>query len=166
LKAAAILDARVRAALGERYAFIAASALEEAKEGRRDSAQTPATLLTFYNYARNIAVEVTMRDAKVNQVTDRPGYQPEEAPEEIKEAIDLARVDDRIRGAVRDLSGDAILMPTAVPPTQGRPEAVHRVFYVTFRKSGEDFAQYFAAVDLTTRKVLVAAQADAPPLPR
>jgi hypothetical protein len=84
------------------------------------------------------------------------GYQPPEAPEEIEQAIALARAHPRISDAVQDLEAGALLLPFR----DGDLGYRHRILWVTFfdagETEGEKPALFSAAVDLTDQRVLIA----------
>jgi hypothetical protein len=152
LRQAALQNAQVRAALGERFAFITAAEVEPDKQNPQAAAAATEVRLTFFSYSTNVAVQVLMRAREVEKVERREGYQPPEGAEEIKAAIELARRDPRLREVVQNMQATAIL--TYVQ--QDRPGYGHRVLHVSFSAPGDDVPRYFALVDLTEQKVLVA----------
>src|SRR5688572_17474874 len=58
LRTAALQDARVRTALGERFGYVAAAEVEPDKERPPSSTTALPVRLTFFSYANNVAVEV------------------------------------------------------------------------------------------------------------
>jgi hypothetical protein len=154
LRQAATQDARVRAALGERFGYIAANRAEPDKERPNISAEAIPFRLTFYSYSNNVAVEVLMKKDTVAEVSRREGYQPPEGAEEIKEAIALAQRESRLSEAVKGMYATAIL----TAPAKGTPGYGHRVLHVSFTATGgpEEVPTYYALVDLTEQKVVVA----------
>ena len=154
LRQAATQDARVRALLGERFGYIAANRSEADKEHRDLPAEALPFRLTFYSYSNNVAVDVLMKQDTVAEVARREGYQPPEGAEEIKEAIALAQRESRLSEAVKGMYATAIL----TAPGKGTPGYGHRVLHVSFTATAdpEDVPAYYALVDLTERKVIVA----------
>jgi hypothetical protein len=147
----------VRGSLGDRFAFIEADLLEAGKQpdqrsaaGHRPRREQQLARATFYSYSRNVAVRVLLRGGDVLEVTDVEGYQPPESPQEIEQAVQLAREDARIRKAVRDLEGRALLTEIG----EGNPGSGHRVLYVSFLARGSADTQVMALVDLTDGRVL------------
>lgn len=158
IRAAVVRDSRVRTLLGERYAHIDTAKVDPPKRpsapggpGGIGASGPLETLVTFYSYTGNTAVEVRARGLDVVSATKRTG-QPPETPEEVVAAAKLAGQDSRLRQLVRGLEADGII--TEAP--QGSPGFGHRVLYITFSKPGSVRPLYVAAVDLTTNKVLAA----------
>ena len=154
IRASALHDARVRAALGERFGYVDTSESEPPKTAQGRAAQL-ATRVTFYSYTNNVAVEVDMRGRAVEAVRPRANYQPPEGAEEIKAAVDLARGNPRLARTVRDLTANAIV----TFPAAGQPGHGHRVLYVAFSATGEEITRYYATVDLTAGKILASGPA-------
>ncbi len=154
LRQAATQDARVRAALGERFGYIAANRAELDKEHRDLAAEALSFTLTFYSYSNNVAVEVLMKQDTVAEVSRREGYQPPEGAEEIKAAIALAQRESRISDAVKGMYATAIL----TAPEKATPGFGHRILHVSFTATGdpEEVPAYYALVDLTEQKVILA----------
>lgn len=181
LRTAAEQDSTVQTALGKRYGFIAMEevpadqcriTVQVEGSGPRPLTNRPANQpqidrLTYYSYTHNSAVYVCLTNNTVTSVQRDPrkGYQPEESPEEIEHAIALARQDPRIAQDVRDLFGHAIL----TSPEEYRYFWVSdeagfgdRVLWVTFSKTPESLALFFARVNLTTDTVLDAGKEPGP----
>jgi hypothetical protein len=153
IRNAVVQDQRVRAALGDRYAFIASAAIDPDKSDARGSTAERRTRLTFYSYSSNVAVEVVARGRSVESVRRREGYQPPEGAEEIQSAISLAQRDSRLTRVVQGLQATAIL----TYPASGQPGYGHRVLHVSFSHGDPtEVPQYYALVDLTDQKVLTA----------
>jgi hypothetical protein len=152
LREAAVQEAQVRAALGERFAFITAAEVEPDKQNPH-GADTQIQL-TFFSYSNNVAVQVLMRERKVERVERREAYQPPEGAEEIKAAIQLARQDSRLREVAQNMNATAILTYAQ----QDRPGYGHRVLHVSFSVPGQDVPRYFALVDLNEQKILAAGE--------
>lgn len=157
LQAAALADPRVQAALGDRFRLIEADQVETTspKAGCCPAPSHPSRLL-FYSYARDTSVEVTLRGDRVIAVTPRPGYQPAETDEEVREAEALARQDRRLVGKVEGLDGHGILTQPARGWLWDDAGQGHRVIWVTFSRDREGRPLYGALVDLSDRKVLTA----------
>lgn len=147
-RAAALQDQRVRALLGSRFTFISIDELDPEK-GQSVKPGAAASRITLFSYTNNVAVVVRMNGLKVEDATRRDNYQPPEGTDEIREAIDLAGRDERLRGKLQGLDGHAIL-------TLNTRGAGHRVLRVTFRQGDEDVPRYFANVDMSEQKVLSA----------
>jgi hypothetical protein len=155
IRAAVVRDSRVRNLLGARYVHIDTAEVDPPKRpsapGGPGGRGPLETLVTFYSYTGNTAVEVRARGLDVVAATKRTG-QPPETPEEVAAAAKLAGQDSRLRQLVQSLEADGII--TEAP--QGSPGFGHRVLYITFSKPGSVRPLYVAAVDLTTNKVLAA----------
>jgi len=152
LRTAALQDSRVRTALGERFAYIAAAEVEPVDKRTPPPATGPLPVrLTFYSYSNNVAVDVLLRGREVAEVLRREGYQPPEGPEEIAEAVALARRDERVGRYVEGMGATAIL--TYEQPNQA---SGHRVLHVSFTPPAADAPRYYALVDLTGRSVVAA----------
>lgn len=152
LRLLALQDARVRSALGERSAFVAAAELEPDKDRPLVPPGALPIRLTFYSYSNNFAVEVLMSGRGVESVRRREGYQPPEGAEEIEAAIALARRDERLPSAVHGLDATAIV--TERQP--GQPGYGHRVLHVSFSVPAADAPRYYALADLTDGNVITA----------
>jgi hypothetical protein len=121
IRQAALQDKRVRDLLGERFAYISTAEIEPAKNRPCKPTDPLPTRVTFFSYTKNVAVEVYMNELKVEKVKRKKKYQPPEGDDEIKQAIALAQSDDHLRDKVQNLTGDAILIPTAKDrPNYGR----------------------------------------------
>ena len=143
-------DARVRAQLGDRYAFIAVLEVEPPKGERRG----PEADIEFFSHTHNVAVIARMRGSTVQRVARRPqGFSPEGA-DEVRRAIEMARRDPRLAGRVEGLHADATLFF----PACGEPGFGHRVLYVMFMKDTGEPVLYYAMVDLVKDQVLMAGQ--------
>jgi len=151
LRQSALQDTQVRAALGERFAYITASEVEPDKARPRSAGEPIPVMLTFYSYSNNVAVEVHMSGQKVEKVNRREAYQPPEGAEEIKAAIALALQDPRAVESVRNMRATAIVTYREAATS----EAGHRVLHVSFSTPPDYVPQYYALVDLTANKVLI-----------
>ncbi|MES1244242.1 MAG: hypothetical protein ABUT39_21735 [Acidobacteriota bacterium] len=149
-------DPRVRSLLGSRFAYIMTDEVDGPKESPRRPGEPLVTRVTFYSHANNVAVKVLMRGTEVMEAAQAAGYQPPEGREELEEAIALARRDERLRGQVEGLQGDAMLTWLE----RGQPGSGNRVLFVCFSKENDDRPAYTALVDLTTQQVLAAGPAD------
>ena len=155
LQAAALADPRVQAALGDRFRLLEADTVEtkSSMPGCCPAPTHPSRLL-FYSYAADTSVEVLLRGDRVIAVTPRPGYQPAETDEEVREAEALARQDRRLEGKLEGLDGHGILTQPARGWLWDDAGQGHRVIWVTFSKGREGRPLYGALVDLSDRKVL------------
>jgi hypothetical protein len=143
----------VRQLLGARFAYIGIDEIEPNKERPRKPGDPLVTLLTFFSYTNNAAVEVQMRGEAVEVPTSRKDYSPTEGPEEVSEAIGLARQDPRLRDKLTGLTDvNGILVEVA----KGKAGYGSRVIEVFFTKEKQDLPDYHALVDLTRKVVLVA----------
>lgn len=154
LRKAATKDARVRTALGARFGYVTAAEVEPDKQRPSGATDALPVRLTFYSYTNNVAVEVVMRQGAVEEVTRREGYQPPEGADEIKAAIVLAQHDSRLAALVKGMHATAIV----TYPEQGKPGYGHRVLHVSFSANGteEEVPRYYALVDLTEQKIVIA----------
>jgi hypothetical protein len=134
------------------YIWIGASL----REGKGEEKQETSTIAVLYNYTDNLAIEVTL-DAGRNVLTIKQlREQPAPVREEIDQAIELARGDDRLaRHLTHDMVGSAILVSPVDPLA---PDFNHRQFDVRFGHPTERVPHLTALVDLSTRTVLAAGQ--------
>ncbi len=135
-------DARVRQALGERFAFLGVS------EVTFDSARASAA--EFYSYTHAGVVRARLQDGRVASVQSLPGLMPQLGDEEAQTAVNLAARDPRISKRIENLEAGTML----VVPTGEEPWAGHRVVHVTFATHVGMQPQRWALVDLTDSKVL------------
>ncbi|ANY83985.1 hypothetical protein BB934_37580 (plasmid) [Microvirga ossetica] len=152
----AVLDnERVRLFIGERYSYIGADLLNFRKSYMRDPERRPQVQLLFYSYTNRVAVEVITLGQEVEKVLTLKDYQPVEGLEEVREAIQIASNDKRLKDKVRNLDAHGILLPLSVE--QGIDEG--RLIWVTFTDiatTDEELPALFAAiVDLIEQKVVV-----------
>jgi hypothetical protein len=154
LRNAATQDSQVRATLGEHFAYVMAAELDPDKQKPDQATDARAVRLTFYSYSNNVAVEVLMRQQKVEQVSKHENYQPPEGPEEIKTAIALAQREPRLSELVKGMHATAILIYFE----RGQPEYGRRILHVSFSatEAEEEAPRYYALVDLTEQKTVAA----------
>jgi hypothetical protein len=156
IRRSALADGRVRALLGERFVHLTTDMRNWGKGRRPDPSRPLETRALFFSHTNNVAVEVLMTGLSTQGAGTLPGYQPPEAPEEIEQAVALARAHPRISDHVQDLEAGALLLPHQ----DGDPGYGHRILWVTFFDAaeieGEKPALFSAAVDLTDQRVLVA----------
>lgn len=143
LRQRAEADARARALLGERYAFMFASL---ADVGDKNGAMPKYEIrLEYFNYATNRAVHIWGSESLVTRVQEQPdGYQPPESDEEIEAAAAIVRSEAQFAEATADLPVRGIL-------TQG-PKG-RRYLYLMFKKPQEP-AAFDATVDITTGTIV------------
>jgi serine protease AprX len=148
LRALALDNPAFRQLLGARFAFVSADQEETAKgEGN-----SPIIRLTYFSHERNSAVQAIMIGDAFSDLVRRPDLEPPAGADEIQEALDLARADDRLRGRVTGLIGDGMVLTIE---SQAEPGFGKRVLYVTFSKNDhEELPIYSAVVDLTTPSVI------------
>lgn len=146
----ALGNAKVKRALGSRFSYLGTDNLE-APTDRALTSTAPTTVMRYYSYTRNRAIDVYLADDKVVEIRQRaPGYQPAEDRDEVAEAAQIVRADRRYRSIVADLPARGLVTPS----TNG-----HRYLYVLFYKEKNvPPAVFRATVDMTTRRV-VSAQA-------
>jgi hypothetical protein len=145
-RALAVTDENVQRRLaGKRHAAIGVTLRDE-----KDS--EPVAVAVFYVYDDRTTIEATLdRDgAKVLSV-EEADYQPPPVQEEITEAIDLARRDQRLREVSNELEGTAILVSPSDPTHE---HFGHRQFDVRFGCIDERLPRLAALVDLTTQTVV------------
>lgn len=143
----ALADARVRGSLGKRFALLASGWLDVDK-AQGDDATGDRYRLVFYNYVRNVAVNVVVEKGRVAQVSlGRRGYQPAESREEVEAAAELVRKDDRYRALTEALVARGIETPS---------KDGHRRLYVTFHKEKRTGALVEAVVDMTAGRLVTA----------
>ena len=144
----ALGNAKVKKALGKRFSYLGTESLAAPTE-RTATAITPTTVMRYYSYTRNRAIDVYLVDDKVVEIRPRQqGYQPAEDRDEVAEAAEIVRVDKRYRSIVVDLPARGLVTPS----TNG-----HRHLYVLFYKeTNMPPAVFRATVDMTTRRVVSA----------
>jgi hypothetical protein len=161
----ALANAEVRGLLGERFNLLTAERIpvdialgkDVAPElaDRLLSLERPITLATFFSYDNNLVVEVFLQEREVIFINRRNPreYQPPESPEEVEQAVALAR--EALGRRVAELTGTAIL---AFPVSAtGEPTFYdRRVLYVAFYERLDAAPLFYALVDLTNQEVLEA----------
>jgi hypothetical protein len=156
IRSAAINDRRVQEMLGERSVHLTTDMRRWGKGRRPDPGLPLDTRLLFFSHTNNVAVEVLMAGLTTCGARTRPGFQPPEVPEEVEEAVALARAHPAISDLVQDLEAGALLLPFR----DGDLGYGHRILWVTFCAAGETEdekpALFSAAVDLTDKRVLIA----------
>jgi hypothetical protein len=157
-EARAAANTAVRDLLGERYALISLHPADPPHKFDLGCCSPAPPLLEsmFYSYSNDAAVEVTLRGERIVSVRQRKDYLPPESREELDQAVELARKDDRIAASIQGLEGHAILMQPGDGIIFNDPGYGHRVFWVTFSQGVSGNPQYWAVVDLSERKVLKA----------
>jgi len=148
MRAAAVDQPRVKAALGSRFALLAGGWLEPEK-GRESAPADDRYQMVFYNYSDNRVVTVisSPRGEVIDVQSRSPKVQPPESAEEIEAAAAIVRRDDRYAAATRTLRVRGI-------QTEGRGD--HRTLYLTFYEPNRRRAVYEATVDMTAGTVLSA----------
>ncbi len=142
---------QVRTSLGSDY--------REIHSTLGDSKSDEVARIVFYNYATDETIDVSLAgDGSIsNQIFAASVYQPTEHPQEVEDAISLARTtltNDSFD--VSSLQGTAML---AFPPaSEVVSEQQHfypqRMMYVTFGPGGGELPVYTALVDLSGATVL------------
>ena len=150
-RTAALADARVRDALGERFIHLQSGELDAAKPDGAEAAR-PAALyqLQFYSYTNGNTVDVAFgSDNALLSVQVRKDLQPPESPEEIAAARAIVLEQSKAGRELRGLAATGILSgPEAVGlPPDGR------VLYLTFN-TPENVIRHVAWVDMRNRKVI------------
>ena len=146
MRASALGNPRVRAALGERFALLRSGWLDADKDA---PAAAERYHLSFYNYARNETVTVvTSQQGEVLDVQSTVvRVQPAESREEVDAAIEIVRRDDRYGQLVKDLRGRGIQTPG--------PDR-DRYLYLLFYREPRTPAVTEATVNMSTGKVVAA----------
>ncbi|MEX5217995.1 MAG: hypothetical protein AB7G68_14260 [Nitrospiraceae bacterium] len=157
-QARAAANTAVRNLLGERYALISVHPADPPHKFDLGCCSPAPPLMegTFYSYSHDAAVEVALRGERIVSVRQRKDYLPPESEEELDQAVELARKDDRIAASIQGLEGHAILMQPGDGIIFNDPGYGHRVFWVTFSQGVSGNPEYWAVVDLSERKVLKA----------
>ena len=152
MRAAAVGNARVRAAVGERFALLGSGWLEADKDAPADAERYQ---LSFYNYARNeVVTVVTSRQREVMDVRSAPArVQPAESREEVDAAIEILRRDERYGRLVKDLRGRGIQTPS---PGADKDKDRDRYLYLLFYREPRTPAVVEATVNMSAGKVVAA----------
>ncbi len=146
----ALNDPRVRTELGDRFVHVDTDEMELPKGKDSPILNAIPMRLTFYSHSHNVAVQVTVAGCTVNDVMRKPGYQPPEAEDEIRRAIDIARSDSKLADSVLELEANAIL----AAPDPDHIFTNPRVLYVHFSRSDEYLPRVGVAVDLINERVI------------
>ena len=148
LRAAALANPRVTAAIGERFSLLRSGWLETGKEADATAAADRYQLV-FYNYAKNeVATVTTNRQGEVVDVQSSQALvQPAESREEVDAAVDIVQRDDRYAGAVKGLLGRGIQTPGP-----GRD----RYLFLMFYREPRTPALFEATVNMSSGKVVAA----------
>jgi hypothetical protein len=148
---AALADARVRDALGERYIHLQSGELDAAKpEGADATRPAPLQQLRFYSYTNGNTVDVIFeRDDAIRSVEVRKDLQPPESAEEIAAARAIVLEQAKSARALRGLVATGIL---SGPEAVGLP-ADGRVIYLTFN-TPDNVIKHVAWVDMRNRKLI------------
>ncbi len=145
----ALGNTQVKKALGKNFSYLGSEDLT-ATTDRALTASAPTTVMRYYSYTRNRAIDVYVANDNVVEIRPRrQGYQPAETRDEVAEAAEIVRADKRYRSIVTDLTARGLITPS---------ENGHRYLYVLFYKENKPPAVFRATVDMTTRRV-VSAQA-------
>ena len=164
-QARAAANTAVRNLLGERYALISVHPADPPHKFDLGCCSPAPPLMEgmFYSYSHDAAVEVALRGERIVSVRQRKDYLPPESQEELDQAVELARKDDRISTSIQGLEGHAILMQPGDGIVFNDPGYGHRVFWVTFSQGVSGNPEYWAVVDLSERKVLKADKEESHP---
>lgn len=148
MRAISVANARVKAALGERFVLLRSGWLDPDKDQGPDAISNDYRL-TFYNYAKNEVVTViTTRQQEVIDLQSAPAsVQPAESREEVDAAIEFVRRDDRYGRMIRELRGRGIL--TESPDKD-------RYLYLLFYHAPRTPAVFEATVNMSAGKVVSA----------
>ena len=148
LRAAALANPRVTAAIGARFSLLRSGWLEAGKEAEANAAADRYELV-FYNYAKNeVATVITSRQGELVDVQTSPArVQPAESREEVDAAVGIVQGDDRYAGAVKGLLGRGIQTPGP-----GRD----RYLFLMFYREPRTPALFEATVNMSTGKVVAA----------
>jgi hypothetical protein len=148
-------DERVRLLIGDRYAYLGAALLSFRKSYVGDFQRQPQVRLMFFSYTNRVAVEVVTQGPKVERVFTLKGYLPAEGREEVRQAIQIASIDKRLKDKVRNLDAHGILL--TLSEEQVKDQA--RLIWVTFTdiaSTDEELPALFAAIiDIVEQKVVV-----------
>jgi hypothetical protein len=153
IRSAAVQSANVRQLLGSRFVYIGMDEIEPDKGKPRAPSDPLTTMVTFFSYSNNTAVDVQMKGESVQLANARKDYIPAEGAEELRDAIALARADARLGNklvGLKDVNGILVEVP------KGSVGYGNRVIEVFFGNVDQDLPSYHALVDLTRRTVLVA----------
>ena len=145
MRAAALADPRVRAALGTRFSLLGSGWLDAPKDSGVDTANEPYQL-TFYSYGRNRAVKVVASGSEITKVlTLKAGIQPAESQEEVELATTLILQNARLREMLQGHRARGIVTPS---------KTGNRQLYVMFYKDNQPAAVFQATIDMTLGRVV------------
>lgn len=148
MRAAAITNPRVKAALGERFSLLRSGWLDGDKDAP-PSAATDRYQMVFYNYAQNAVVTViASRQREVIDVQSKPAsVQPAESREEVDAAIEIVRSDQQYGRSIKGLQGRGI---------QTESPDKDRYLYLLFYREPRTPAVFEATVNMSAGKVVAA----------
>jgi hypothetical protein len=120
------------------------------QRGETAKGEARTYLVVAYDYAADVAVEITIDERGDLLGTADERYQPPPTQAEIERAIELARLDERL---IAKISG---LVAMAIPfaPDADVELANHRIIEVLFGCRAERLPRHRAWVDLSTERVL------------
>jgi hypothetical protein len=142
----ALGNAQLKKALGKSFSYLGSDDVPTTTD-RSATSDAPTTVMRYYSYTRNRAIDVYIANDKVVEIRPRrQGYQPAETRDEVAEAAEIVRADKRYRSIVADLTARGLITPS---------ENGHRHLYVLFYKEKNvPPAVFRATVDMTTRRVV------------
>ena len=142
LRDIALSDAKVKSAVGERFALLGGGQFQ------RKDVEKNAFKLHFYSYSKNQAITILLIDNKVARIQAKPeGYQPPETHEEVEAGAEIVRRDPRFKKAIHDLTVRGIQTPS---------ENGNRHLYILFYKENKTPAIFQATVDMSLGRVVEA----------
>jgi hypothetical protein len=147
----ALENDRVVSLLGNgRFRLIGVSQLADAKG--RDGQKL---LVVIYSYHNDHAIEVETdlnRDGPIVAAVRRADYQPAPTEEEIEEAVEIARANERVeKWASQDLEPSAILTSAV---DEGDPFHGRRLFIIGFGRPDERSPRIRAVVDISRERLI------------
>ena len=123
------------------------------KIDRKSDTDNPYLVSIIYNYTDNITIEV-YHDINLENIMkiDKLYYQPAPTKEEIKQAIEMAKMDNFLQDKIsNEMEGGALLVSSI---NRDDEYYNHRLLDVRFRYIHERLPLYQSLVDLSTKTVI------------
>jgi hypothetical protein len=133
------------------FLFIGTSKIDVKPE--KDNQEKSYLLSVIYNYTDNITIEV-YHDIDLEKIIkiEQSHYQPAPTQEEIKQAIEIAKMDNFIKDKISDdMNSGAILVGDIDKDSEYYN---HRILDVRFGHIHERLPSYQALIDISTKNVI------------
>lgn len=149
MRATAVANPKVQAAIGKRHSLMSSGWLDNEKGKDNEDSSVDRYQMVFYNYAKNHVVTVIASvKGEVQDVRSRPvTVQPAESREEVEAATNIVRADKRYANVTKDLLVRGI-------QTEGR--GLNRYLHLWFYREYRTPAVFESIVNMSAGKVVSA----------